>query len=231
MSEPIRVRVDDVSMRYQTLTEPVTALSGITLEVEPGRSVAVIGPSGCGKSTLLGLMGGLDTPTSGRILVGEAEISRLSERGRAEMRRHRMGFVFQSDNLLPFLTVLENVALQLALDGTDDGGSRCLDVLSRLGIADQAHKLPDQLSGGQRQRAAVARALIHEPGLILADEPTGELDAASSQAVLELLLRAQAEAGATLVVVTHDQRVAARLDRTIALQDGRLADEGAVRAS
>lgn len=231
MSEPIGVRVEDVSMRYETFSEPVTALSAITIEVEPGRSVAITGPSGCGKSTLLGLIGGLDTPTSGRILVGDAPISSLPERPRAELRRYEMGFIFQADNLLPFLTVVENVALQLALTGDRDGGDRCLALLARLGIADQADKLPDQLSGGQRQRAAVARALIHEPRLILADEPTGELDAENSEAVLELLLDAQARLGATLVVVTHDPRVASRLDRTIALRDGRVAEKDAVRAS
>jgi len=203
----------------------VRAVDGISLEVEAASSLAIIGPSGCGKSTLLSLIGGLETPTGGKVLVGGREISALPERKRARVRREEFGFLFQSHDLLPFLTAAENVILPLALRGTTDGKARCRELLDQLDLADHAGKLPDQLSGGQRQRVALARALIHEPRLILADEPTGELDSASSTAVITLLLAAQREMGATLIVVTHDPRVAERMDRVVPLSDGRLAAE------
>jgi putative ABC transport system ATP-binding protein len=221
---PAGIRVDAVSKRYATPAGPVRAVDGISLEVEPGGSVAVIGPSGCGKSTLLGLIGGLEAPTCGRVFVGGREISSLPERQRARLRRAELGFVFQADNLLPFLTAVENVGLQLALNAGVDGYRRCAEMLGELGLAADADKLPDQLSGGQRQRVAVARALVHRPRVILADEPTGALDAESSAAVVDLLLAAQRESGATLVMVTHDLGVARRLDTTLHLRDGRLAN-------
>ena len=224
MSGPVGIGLDSVSRHYMTPAGPVPALTGITLEVEPGSSVAVTGPSGCGKSTLLGLIGGLEAPSTGRVWIGSREISRLPERRRARLRRKEIGFVFQSDNLQPFLTAVENVGLQLSLDG---GGryERCPELLAELGLSAQADKLPDQLSGGERQRVAVARALINRPRVILADEPTGALDAGNSATVLDLLLAAQREIGATLVVVTHDPVVAARMDRIIRLHDGQLADD------
>jgi putative ABC transport system ATP-binding protein len=224
------IRLDSVVKHYATPAGLVRAVDGISLEVEGGTSLAIMGPSGCGKSTLLGLIGGLEAPTAGRVEIGGTEISRLSERERARLRRDELGFVFQADNLHPFLTSAENVGLQLALNGATDGYQRCLDVLAELGLADAVNKLPDQLSGGQRQRVAVARALIHEPRVILADEPTGSLDADNSATVLDLLLTAQTELGATLVVVTHDRAVAQRLDRTLHVRDGRLADDAALSA-
>jgi putative ABC transport system ATP-binding protein len=221
------VRLDSVVKHYATPAGMVRAVDGISLEVASGGSLAIMGPSGCGKSTLLGLIGGLEPPTAGRVTIAGDEISMLSEAERASMRRDRLGFVFQSDNLLPFLTAAENVGLQLSMNGKANRDQRCFDVLAELGLADAVDKLPDQLSGGQRQRVAVARALIHEPEIILADEPTGSLDTDSSAVVLDLLLAAQAELGATLVVVTHDHRVAARLDRTLQVRDGRLEDDAA----
>ncbi len=218
------IGVDAVSMRYSTPAGPVRALDGVTLEVEPGASVAITGPSGCGKSTLLGLIGGLDTPSEGRVSLGGRELSALSEAERAGVRRREIGFVFQADNLLPFLTVVENVALQLSLAGGAIDPSRTVELLGRLGLAALGDRLPDQLSGGQRQRVAVACAIVHRPSVVLADEPTGALDQASSDTVTDLLLATRAELGATLVVVTHDPRVAGRLDRTVRLRDGRLAD-------
>jgi ABC-type lipoprotein export system ATPase subunit len=222
---PASVEFESVSMQFSTPSGVVRALDEVTLSVEPGESLAIIGPSGCGKSTLLGLAGALDIPTSGRITVGDHEISKMSERERAELRRHAFGYVFQSDNLHPFLTVMENVALQLSLAGAVDGYERCGEMLDRLGLAGEVDKLPDQLSGGQRQRVAVARTLVHQPGLILADEPTGALDAGNSAAVADLLLSARRAMGATIVIVTHDHGVARRMDRTVALRDGRLAPE------
>jgi ABC-type lipoprotein export system ATPase subunit len=221
---PAGIRLDSLSRHYRTPAGLVRAVDGITLEVEPGSSLAITGPSGCGKSTLLGLIAGLETPTAGRVVIGGSEISQLPERQRARLRRDQLGLVFQADNLLPFLTAVENVALQLALQSATDGYQRCLEVLAELGLEDEADKLPDQLSGGQRQRVAVARALIHRPCVILADEPTGSLDAENSAAMIDLLLAAQREAGMTLVVVTHDSVVARRLDTTLILRDGRLAD-------
>jgi ABC-type lipoprotein export system ATPase subunit len=224
VSGPVGIRLDSVSRHYMTPAGLVPALTEITLEVEPGSSVAVTGPSGCGKSTLLGLIGGLEAPSTGRVWIGSREISRLPDQRRARLRRREVGFVFQSDNLQPFLTAVENVGLQLSLDG---GGhyERCPELLAELGLSAQADKLPDQLSGGERQRVAVARALINRPRVILADEPTGALDADNSAIVLDLLLAAQRELGATLVVVTHDPLVAARMDRIIRLRDGQLADD------
>jgi putative ABC transport system ATP-binding protein len=226
VSLPIGIRVEGVTKHYRTGSGLVRAVDGIDLEVEPASSVAITGRSGCGKSTLLGLVGGLDTPTSGSIRLGDQEISRLPERERVRVRRERIGFLFQSDDLLPFLTAAENVCFQLALGGEPDSGDGGSDLLTELGLGEHADKLPDQLSGGQRQRVGIARALVHRPGLILADEPTGELDMASSEAVIDLLLAVRQEIGATLVVVTHDLAVARRMDRTLRLRDGRLAGDG-----
>jgi putative ABC transport system ATP-binding protein len=212
-------------MEYSTPGGIVRALADVTLSVEPGESLAIVGPSGCGKSTLLGLVGALDVPSSGRIRVGDHEISSMSDPEQAALRRHAFGFVFQSDNLHPYLTVLENVALQLSLAGIRGGYGRCRELLDQLGLASEVEKLPDQLSGGQRQRVSVARALVHRPSLILADEPTGALDADNSTAVVDLLLAARESVGATLVMVTHDPVAARRMNRTVALRDGRLAEE------
>ncbi|HWT23006.1 MAG TPA: ABC transporter ATP-binding protein [Solirubrobacteraceae bacterium] len=222
MNAPAAVRLEAVARRYDSPAGPVRAVDGVSLAIEAGSSLAVTGPSGCGKSTLLGLIGGLERPSAGRVWIGDVEVSGLGEAERARLRRSALGFVFQSDNLQPFLTAAENVALQLALSGSADGYGRCAELLEGLRVADQAHKLPDQLSGGQRQRVAVARALVHRPRLILADEPTGSLDADSAAAVCDVLLAAQRELGATLVVVTHDDAVARRLDRVVGLRDGRL---------
>jgi putative ABC transport system ATP-binding protein len=222
---PAAISLDSIVKHYATPAGLVRAVDGVTLEVEAGASLAIMGPSGCGKSTLLGLIGGLEAPTAGRVTIGGQEISRLSEPERARLRRDQFGFIFQADNLMPFLTAAENVALQLALDGATDGYQRCLEVLAELGLAGDVTKLPDQLSGGQRQRVAVARALIHKPQVILADEPTGSLDADNSATVIDLLLAAQVELGATLVVVTHDVGVAQRLGTIVRISDGRLTDE------
>jgi putative ABC transport system ATP-binding protein len=218
------IAVESLSKQYETPGGVVQALDAVSFEVEPGASVAITGPSGCGKSTLLGLLAGLEEPTSGQIVVGGDEISALGEAGRARLRRAALGLVFQADNLVPFLTVVENVGLRLALHGARDGYERCVTILEELGLADQLEKLPDQLSGGQRQRVAVARALIHHPSLILADEPTGSLDAENSQTVIDLLLAPGNEINATLLVVTHDPVLAHRFDRRLSLRDGRLVD-------
>jgi ABC-type lipoprotein export system ATPase subunit len=224
VKRPAGIRVDAVSKNYRTSSELVRAIDGVTLEVEPGSSLAITGRSGCGKSTLLGLIGGLEAPTAGRVVVGGLDLSSMSDRQRDRVRREHVGFVFQADNLLPYLTAAENVALQVALHPSDAGERRCLELLTGLGLGDCVDKLPDQLSGGQRLRVAVARALVHHPGVVLADEPTGAVDADNAHVIVDLLLAAQASTGATLVVVTHDDDVARRLERTLRLQDGRLVD-------
>jgi len=216
------IRLESVVVEHATPGGPVRALDGVSFTVDAGSSVAVTGPSGCGKSTLLGVLGGLALPTAGAVRVGGEEISSLSDRRRSDFRRTHVGFVYQADNLLPFLTVVENVELQFALDGASTAVDRSLDLLDKLGLADQAQRLPDHLSGGQRQRVAVARAVVHRPEVILADEPTGALDSANAAGVIDLLLEVQREIGATLVVVTHDLGAASRMDRRIGLRDGRV---------
>jgi putative ABC transport system ATP-binding protein len=224
MKGPAGIRLESVTKVYATPTEQVTAVADITLDLEPGSSLAITGSSGSGKSTLLGLMGTLEAPTGGRVIVGDQDISLLSERQRAALRRYEFGFVFQRDNLLPFLTGVENVVLQLELQGAQDGIERCLETLARLGLGDEVHRVPDQLSGGQRQRVAVASAIARRPRVILADEPTGSLDTENSAAVLDSLLNLHREAGTTLVVATHDAEVARRMDRAFILRDGRLEE-------
>jgi putative ABC transport system ATP-binding protein len=222
MKRPAAIDLDTVTQMYATPGGTVRAVDGVTLAVAAGASLAVTGVSGSGKSTLLGVIAGLESPTSGRVAIGGEEISSLRERERVRLRRRQLGLVFQSDNLHPFLTALENVGLQVALRGRTNGYDRCRELLVALGLGDQADKLPDQLSGGQRQRVAVARALVNRPAVIVADEPTGSLDDDNSAAIVELLLGAQRDAGATLVVVTHDPDVAARMERTVTMRDGRI---------
>ena len=218
------IQVSSLTVEYATPRGPVRALDGVSLTVDAGSSLAVTGPSGCGKSTLLAILGGLAVPTAGTARVGATVVSSLPERRRCQFRRAHVGFVYQADDLLPFLTMVENVAFQFALHGEAIGEYRSLDLLDRLGLADQAHRLPDQLSGGQRQRAAVARAVVHRPEVILADEPTGALDAATATGVVDLLVEVQRELGATLVLVTHDPGTARRMDARIALRDGHVVD-------
>jgi putative ABC transport system ATP-binding protein len=217
------ITVDSVVVEHQTSSGPVRALDGVSFTLARGSSVAITGPSGGGKSTLLGVIGGLAQPTSGTVRIGGSEISDMSEGDRSDFRRSHIGFVYQADNLLPFLTLLENVGLQLALNGQSSGAGKSLAVLANLGLAGLAYRLPDHLSGGQRQRASVARAIVNEPEIILADEPTGALDAANAVGVIDLLLGMQREIGATLIMVTHDRDAASRLDRQINLRDGRVS--------
>ena len=225
MSAPLAIRLDGVAKHYRTAGSAVRAIDGVDLEMEPGSNVAIVGPSGCGKSTLLGLLGGLERPTRGRIWLDGIEISALSETDRSRVRRESIGFIFQSYDLLPFLTARENVEFQLALVGRAQESDRSDELIERLELKDHEGKLPDQLSGGQRQRVGIARALAHDPRLILGDEPTGELDSETAKTVLDLMLEAQQEIGATLIVVTHDAGVAARMDRVVTLRDGKVVDD------
>jgi len=204
----------------------VRAVDDVDLEVVRGETLAIMGPSGCGKSTLLHLLGGLDRPTGGELWLNGRRIDQLSERGLANLRRREVGFVFQAFQLMDELTARENVELPALLAGSSprQARSRALDLLDQVGLKDRGSHLPSALSGGQRQRAAIARALVNEPLVVLADEPTGNLDSAATLEVLRLfdLLH---NAGQTLVIVTHDERVAATSDRIVSMRDGALIDE------
>jgi putative ABC transport system ATP-binding protein len=204
----------------------VRAVDGVDLEVDPGETVAVMGQSGCGKSTLLHLLGGLDRPSSGEISLTGRRIDQMGEKALARMRRTAVGFVFQAFHLVDELTAVENVELPALLAGRSPRAARrrAADLLDRVGLADRARFLPSALSGGQRQRVAIARALSNEPLVVLADEPTGNLDSAATVEVLRLF-ESLHQAGQTLLVVTHDARIAATADRLISMRDGMFVDE------
>ena len=205
----------------------VTALNGVSLQVEPGEFVAIMGPSGCGKSTLLHLLGGLDRPTSGSVLIDGHNLSDLPDAKLTEIRRRRIGFIFQFFNLIPVLNALENAALPITLDGVRPGEAktRAAEWLDKVGLEGRSDHRPDQLSGGQQQRVAVARALVADPALVLADEPTGNLDTHSSEEIAGLLRQVANDWGRAVVVVTHDPRIAAYADRIIFLKDGTVVDQ------
>ena len=223
---PAALRATGLCKQYGKDAALVRAVDGVDLEVVPGETVAIMGPSGCGKSTLLHLLGGLDRPSGGEIWIGERSISRLGERALARIRRNQVGFVFQAFHLLDELTAVENVELPLLLAGHAARRARCraLGLLEQVGLADRARHLPSQLSGGQRQRVAIARALANEPLVVLADEPTGNLDSEATLDVLRLLDNLH-QAGQTIVIVTHDSRIAATADRIISMRDGAFADD------
>ncbi len=200
----------------------LTILHDISFEIKNGESVAIVGCSGSGKSTLLGLLAGLDTPTAGRVSINGEDIFSLDEDGRAALRGRNMGFVFQSFQLLPMLTALENVMLPLELLGGQDARSRALSILERVGLGHRVAHYPRQLSGGEQQRVAIARAFVTEPALLLADEPTGNLDSATGATVIELLFALNRERGTTLILVTHDTALAQRCGRILHLDAGGL---------
>ena len=204
----------------------VRAVHEVSLTVKPGESVAVVGPSGCGKSTLLYLLGGLERPTAGSVQLGASPLERLPEAGLARLRRHALGFVFQAFHLVDELTALENVELPALLGGASPHAARVRagELLEQVGLAQRADHLPSALSGGQRQRVAIARALANEPQLLLADEPTGNLDSAATLEVLRVFESLRAD-GLTLVIVTHDERIAATADRLISMRDGAFVDQ------
>ena len=210
----------DLVVDYTSAKGTVRALECPQFLVEGGSNVAVMGPSGCGKSTLLGVLAGLARPTSGTVRVGDELVSSLPERDRVRFRRRALGMVYQADNLLSHLTVEENLGLQLAICRNDMQRRQAVapaELLDRLGLGSLSKRLPDQLSGGQRQRVAVARAVIHRPALIFADEPTGALDPQSAETVIELLLDVHRHIAATLVLVTHDPNMATRLQRVVTI--------------
>jgi putative ABC transport system ATP-binding protein len=218
------LRAESLRKSYLSGGRELTVLHGITFDLEPGGFLAIVGPSGSGKSTLLALLAGLDQPTSGRVILGGTDLGPLSEDDRARLRSERVGFVFQAFNLIPTLTARENVEVPLELRGEDPKG-RAEALLSRVGLEGRGHHYPAQLSGGEQQRVALARAFIHRPKLLFADEPTGNLDAATGARVIELMTELNEEQGTTLVLVTHDPELAARAHRVVRLRDGRVVED------
>ena len=212
-------------MRLSSGGRHVDVLTDVSLDVPPGQFLAVAGPSGSGKSTLLGLIAGLDQPTTGSIRVAGVEITRLSEDALARFRLNTLGYVFQAYHLIPTLTALENVAVPLELAGDSDALPRATALLAEVGLADRAHHYPVQLSGGEQQRVAVARAMARRPALLLADEPTGNLDSGTGKQIIELLVGLRDTLASTLVLVTHDVALAARADRVVTLRDGRVVSD------
>jgi putative ABC transport system ATP-binding protein len=220
MPHPSAIETTDVSKDIPVGQGAVHALRGVSVAVARGEVVAIVGPSGSGKTTLLGLIGGLDTVSSGRIVVNGIDITHLSENKLASIRNRQIGFVFQSFNLIPTLTALENVALPVQFGRGRDPMRRAAEVLDAVGLSSRMNHKPTQMSGGEQQRVAIARALANDPAIILADEPTGNLDSENGERVIEQLLDLRSSLGKTIVLVTHDPAIAVRTDRIVHLRDG-----------
>ena len=218
----IVLKAQDLTRKVSSPEGTLTIVDGINLAITAGETVALVGASGAGKSTLLALLAGLDLPSSGRIWLAGTEITSLDEDARAQLRAARVGFVFQAFHLLPALTALENVMLPLELTGQDDARSAALAMLQRVGLGARSGHYPRQLSGGEQQRVALARASVTRPAVLFADEPTGNLDTVTGESICQLLFELNAEAGTTLVLVTHDAQLAARCGRVLSMRAGRL---------
>jgi len=221
------IHTESLTKIYGAADQSIPAVHGVNLAVEEGEFLAIMGPSGSGKSTLLYLLGGLDRPTSGRVWLRDADLSALNDDDLSRVRRTALGFVFQFFNLIPVLTAQENVAIPLILDGVPrpEAMKQAKTALTQVGLADRTRHLPSELSGGQQQRVALARALVTTPAVILADEPTGNLDSRSSDEVVQMLRRAVDDWKQTIILVTHDPRIAAYADRIVFLKDGKIVDE------
>lgn len=216
------MRVSGLTKQVATGNSRLTILDDVTFDVAGGEAIAIVGVSGSGKSTLLGLLAGLDTPSAGRVLIDGHDLYALDEDGRAALRARMVGFVFQSFQLLPAMTALENVMLPLELAGELAAREAATAMLARVGLRDRAHHYPRQLSGGEQQRVAIARAFVTRPSLLLADEPTGNLDAATGAQVIDLMFELNRERGTTLLLVTHDESLSRRCSRVLRLSGGRL---------
>jgi putative ABC transport system ATP-binding protein len=215
------VRVENAAKSYELGKTTVPALRGVSLSVEAGEFLAVAGPSGSGKSTLLNLIGCLDHPTAGRVLIGEQDVASLDDNALSDLRARKIGFIFQTFNLIPVLSALENVEFPLLFRGGNYGGrARALRALEEVGLADFARHRPDELSGGQRQRVAVARALVTDPVIVLADEPTANLDSSTGEAIIALMLEINRRDGTTFIFSTHDPKVMSQAHRVVRLADG-----------
>ena len=225
------IRAKDLGKTVLSGEVPLTILDGVSFEVERGATVAILGASGSGKTTLLGLLAGLDRPSVGEVWLGDTALNGLSEDARAALRQRWVGFVYQSFQLLPALTALENVMLPLELAGASDAAARAKEWLARVGLSGRLSHYPKQLSGGEQQRVAIARAFSGEPQVLMADEPTGNLDGATGAEVAEVMFRLNRERGTTLLLVTHDAELASRCARRLSLSGGRLTGDEHVRAS
>ncbi len=225
------VEITGLTKTYGSGAAEVTALDAVDLRVPEGQFITVMGPSGCGKSTLLNLLGGLDAPTAGAISIDGQALGELPDDRLTELRRRRIGFVFQFFNLIPVLDAVENASLPLRLDGAKDAVERATAWLERVGLGDRLHNRPDQLSGGQQQRVAIARALSTEPALVLADEPTGNLDSHSASEIGELLRQVSSDWGRSVLMVTHDPRIASFAQRLVLMRDGQIVDDVALDGS
>jgi putative ABC transport system ATP-binding protein len=220
------IQADGLQKTFGSGEAQVTAVSGISFEVQPGEFIGIMGESGAGKSTLLGMIGAMNSPSSGRLLVDEIDVYGLSHEQRADFRREYLGFVFQSFHLLPYLTVAENVMLPLAVSRRSRREKQAMaaEALAQVGLADKAHRLPNAISGGEKERVAVARAIVNEPALLLADEPTGNLDSRNSREIMTLFRRLNS-GGMTILMVTHSRECAGYARRILRMTDGRLAED------
>jgi putative ABC transport system ATP-binding protein len=215
------IELRGVSKTVESGGRPLTILHPLDVAIPSGRFLAVVGPSGSGKSTLLGLLAGLDAPSTGEILIDGTDITKLGEDALARLRGEKIGFVFQFFHLVPSLTAVENISVPMEIAGRRDAMARARQLIAEVGLADRAHHYPSQLSGGEQQRIAIARALANDPPIVLADEPTGNLDSGTGRIILDLLLNVRRTRGATLVLVTHDAELASLADTRLTLRDGR----------
>jgi putative ABC transport system ATP-binding protein len=218
------IQLREVSKTVKSGDQPLTILHPLTLDIPGGQFIAIVGPSGSGKSTLLGLIAGLDAPTSGAVLIDGVDITRLDEDTLARLRGEKIGFVFQFFHLIPSLTAYENIAVPMEIAGSPDVRRRTNALLQEVGLTERAHHYPSQLSGGEQQRVALARALANAPPIVLADEPTGNLDTATGRHILELLREIHRARGTTIILVTHDAELAAIADSRLVLRDGRVVE-------
>lgn len=223
------LEVKNLSKTYGKGDTTVHALDGVSFSVERGEFVAIIGPSGSGKSTLLHILGGVDVPTSGSVVINGTDISKLNETALAIFRRRQIGLIYQFYNLIPILTVSENLTLPLLLDGRKPDTKLINDIVAQLGLSKRLGHLPNQLSGGQQQRVSIGRALINNPALLLADEPTGNLDTQNSREVISLLRKFNRERGQTVIIITHDEKIALSADRVISIEDGKITRDEALQ--
>jgi len=224
---PTILNIQNVSKTYQSAGRTLTVLDNITFSVEAGATMAIVGPSGSGKTTLLGLAAGLDRSSSGSVELNNIKLDPLTEDQRAAVRNKHVGFIFQNFQLLPTLTALENVMVPLELRGERHAKNRAVDLLQKVGLGDRGHHYPVQLSGGEQQRVSLARAFSNQPQILFADEPTGNLDAETSEKIIELLFNLNKEAGTTLILVTHDAELANKTSRIIRLKGGRIVSDNA----
>jgi putative ABC transport system ATP-binding protein len=225
------IELREVSKTVTSGSEPLTILHPLSIQIPRGEFVAIVGPSGSGKSTLLGLIAGLDAPTSGSVLIDTVDITRLDEDSLARLRGEKIGFVFQFFHLIPSLTAYENIAVPMEIAGIADVRGRANQLLEEVGLTGRAHHYPSQLSGGEQQRVALARALANNPPIVLADEPTGNLDSANGRHIMELLRNIHSRRGTTIVLVTHDAELAAMADARLLMRDGRVVENTLPHAS